>query len=66
MLSQHDKEHIGEILAGYGDWFSADLIRLICKADGGNRGKLQSVYPEHVQAYLDYYNGIETTSTPQE
>ena len=56
MISEHDKENIGEILAGYGDWFSADLIRLIAKADAQNRARLARVFPDHVQAYLDWYN----------
>jgi hypothetical protein len=53
-LSEHDKEHIGEIVAGYGDWFSAELIRLIRKADVQNRARLRTVYPEHVKAVEDW------------
>jgi len=56
MLSEHDKEHIGDIIAGYGDWFSAHLLRLIRKADKINREKLRQVFPEHVEAYERWYN----------
>lgn len=55
-ISKHDREHIPEILKGYGDWFSAMLVRLINKADLNNKEILRSVYPEHVEAYDDWYN----------
>lgn len=60
-LSDHDKERIGEILAGYGDWFSAELLRLINKADAINLWKLQQMYPEHVNAFLAWDRGEEVT-----
>lgn len=53
-LSQHDRERIDEIMGGYGDWFSARLIRLIAKADRENRELLRQVFPEHVEAYEDW------------
>ena len=55
MLSDFDRAHVGDILAGNGDWFSAELLRLIAKADTANRAKLRLGFPEHVQAYLDWY-----------
>ena len=55
-ISKHDRELIHEIVCGYGDWFSADLVRLINKADKSNTEILRSVYPEHVEAYEDWYN----------
>lgn len=55
--SQHDIAHMGDIIAGSGDWFSADLLRLIRKADGQNRERLRQVFPEHVRAFEDWYNG---------
>ncbi len=32
-LSEFDRQNIGEIVAGHGDWFSAYLLRLCAKAD---------------------------------
>jgi hypothetical protein len=46
-----------DIMAGYGDWFSAELLRLIAKADLTNRDKLRQVFPEHVEAYEKWFNG---------
>jgi len=57
MISEHDKAHIEEILRGHGTWFSADLLRLIAKADQKNQLLLAQVYPEHVEAYLEWFNG---------
>ena len=54
MLSQFDKENIQRILSGYGDWFSAQLLRLIAKSDVSNLNKLEREYPEHVKAVRDY------------
>ena len=54
-ISKHDRELIPEIVRGQGDWFSAYLIRLINKADTNNKEILRSVYPEHVEAYDDWY-----------
>jgi hypothetical protein len=54
-ISPHDAAMIGEIVAGHGDWYSCHLIRLINKADLGNRELLRQVYPEHVEAYEKWY-----------
>jgi hypothetical protein len=54
VISSYDREHIGEILAGHGDWFTAKLLRLIAKADFENRAKLRLGFPTEVQAYLDW------------
>lgn len=56
-LSNYDRYHIGDIVAGSGDWFSAVLLRLIAKADLENRELLRKVYPEHVQAYEEWHRG---------
>ena len=48
-ISAWDIEHLGEILAGRGDWFTAQLLRLILKADTSNRVKLSVVFPEEVR-----------------
>lgn len=50
-LSPHDRENIDRIMGGYGDWFSAQLIRLIAKADFENRARLRLAFPDHVEAY---------------
>ena len=56
-ISPFDRAHIGDILVGHGDWFTADLLRLIAHADGKNRAKLRAVFPDEVQAYLDWCHG---------
>lgn len=50
-LTTYDHEHMGDILAGHGNWFSAYLLRLIAKADVHNRERLRLAFPDHVQAY---------------
>ena len=57
MLSEFDKTHVGEILAGMGDWFSAQLLRLCAKADGQNLEKLRLGFPEHVEAFVRWRDG---------
>jgi len=57
VISEHDKAHMDDIMAGYGDWFSAELLRLIAKADLTNRDKLRQVFPEHLEAYEKWFNG---------
>ena len=59
MLSPHDEANIGRILGGYGDWFSAHLLRLIMKADSGNKERIRQVFPDHVAAYENYINTPE-------
>lgn len=58
MLSDYDRAHIQNILR-YPDeytWFSAQLIRLIAKADKNNRERIRSAFPEHVEAFEEWYN----------
>lgn len=66
-ISDYDRQHISDILKDYKgesfSWFSAHLIRLIAKADAGNRERLRSAFPEHVQAFEDYYHGTGDTRT---
>ena len=52
--SDFDRAHISNILNGMGDWFGADLIRLIAHADAENRERLRQVFPEHVEAYESF------------
>lgn len=56
--SDYDVENLSDILTGrLGDWFDADLFRLIRHADGENRELLRMVYPLHVRAYEQYLKG---------
>lgn len=54
MISEHDRENIDAIMKGYGDWFTAHLLRLCHKADHQNLAKIRLGFPETVQAYLDW------------
>jgi len=54
MMRDFDREHIGELIAGHGDWFTAQLLRLIAKADFENMAKLRLGFPEEVAAYLEW------------
>jgi hypothetical protein len=51
VLSDYDRDNVGKILAGEGSWFSAQLLRLVMKADLQNRERLRHVFPEHVELY---------------
>jgi hypothetical protein len=53
-ISDYDREHIGDIVAGHGDWFTAHLLRLIAKADAYNRAKLEFMYAEEVEAFEEW------------
>ena len=53
-ISDFDRHHIYEILTGEGTWFGAMLIRLIEHADRENREKLRQVYPDYVEAFLEW------------
>ena len=56
-MTEYDKENITEILHGKGTWFTANLFRLIAKADGENRVKLAKAFPEEVNAVHLYLTG---------
>ena len=62
-LSDFDRSHIGNIMEGYGDWFTARLLRLIPKADRQNRERLRKGFPEEVAAYEKWFEGKDA-STP--
>jgi len=49
-MSEYDKQNIEEILGGHGDWFTAQLLRLIAKADKANIANLRIVFPKEVEA----------------
>ncbi len=54
MISEYDRAHIADLIAGDGDWFTAQLLRLIAKADNENLAKLRLGFPEEVQAFIDW------------
>lgn len=47
-MSPYDKENIVKIVDGHGDWFTAQLLRLIAKADRVNRERIRAGFPEEV------------------
>ena len=64
MLSRFDIEHIHDIMAGHGDWFSAQLLRLIAHADLSNRNRLRGSFPNHVALYEWWYNHAHSAESP--
>ncbi len=57
-MSQYDKENLGDLLFGEGDWFTAKLLRLISKADSKNLEKLRLGFPEEVEALELWRKGL--------
>jgi hypothetical protein len=57
MISNYDKANIGNILAGEGSWFTANLLRLISKADSNNIELIRKGFPEEVAAIEIYRKG---------
>jgi hypothetical protein len=55
MISKHDIDNIDAIISGYGDWFSAQLIRLIGKADDSNRERIRAGFPAEVALWEMWY-----------
>lgn len=49
-LSKYDRKNFEAILFGEGDWFTAQLIRLVAKADLSNRDLLRKGFPAEVSA----------------
>ena len=56
VLSEYDRAHIGDIVAGHGDWFTAQIIRLCAKADMMNLERLRLEFPNEVAAYENWKN----------
>ena len=56
-MTDYDRENIGEIIHGKGTWFTANLFRLIVKADAENRRKLFNAFPEEVEVVHQYLTG---------
>lgn len=55
MLSPYDVANIESILMGEGDWFTAQILRLISKADEYNRERLRLAYPAEVALWEKWY-----------
>jgi hypothetical protein len=51
MISEYDETHMDDIMAGHGDWFTAQLLRLCAKADELNLAKLRLGFPDVVLAF---------------
>lgn len=67
MISDYDKIHIDQIIAGsLGDWFTAQLLRLCAKADGSNLERLRRGFPEEVEAYERWYRGLSQIFAEEE
>lgn len=49
--SEYDQANIHIIMNGYGDWFSARLLRLCQKADPANLERIRRGFPDHVALY---------------
>lgn len=55
-ISEYDKTHLNEIVyGGQGDWFGAQLLRLIGKADLDTREQIRAGFPDYVQAWEDWF-----------
>ncbi len=68
-ISDYDRRHVGEIVHGYGTWFTADLLRaldtLLPHADETNRARLIAAFPEEVAAYEAWARGDGDASRPE-
>lgn len=56
-ISDHDRWNVREILTGSQDWFSAKILRIYAQADPDNRRRLAAAFPNHAEAYEDWYEG---------
>ena len=56
-MSNYDKNNISSILAGEGSWFTANLLRLISKADNSNLALLRKGFPYEVACVEAYRKG---------
>lgn len=57
MISEYDETHMDDIMAGHGDWFTAQLLRLCAKADAGNLERIREGFPDVVATYEEWRNG---------
>lgn len=56
-ISKYDRENIDMIMDGYGDWFSAQLLRLCRKADLDTLEQIRQGFPDHVRLYEKWVKG---------
>jgi hypothetical protein len=56
-LSEYDRAHIGDLVAGHGDWFTARVLQLCAKADDMNLERLRLGFPNEVAAYETWKAG---------
>lgn len=66
MISDYDREHLGDIIAGHGDWFTAQLLRLMHKADSENFMKLAVSFPKEALAYTKWYETRNLAVVPSD
>lgn len=59
-LTEYDRKNIGAIMGGHGDWFTAQLLRLIAKADLHHRALLAKGFPEEVRLVKAWQRGDST------
>ena len=64
-LSQFDRDNVKPILQGHGDWFTAQLMRLVVKADINNRRLLAKGFPEEVALVEKSWGLTPTTSNAE-
>lgn len=50
-ISDYDRAHISDLVAGEGTWFTARLLRLIASADRVNRIRIGEAFPDEVEAF---------------
>lgn len=53
-ISEWDRTHVQEALLT-GDWWGADLLRLISKSDPMHTEALRAAFPSYVEAYEAWY-----------
>jgi hypothetical protein len=57
MFSDYDRTHVREIVEGEGTWFTAQLLRLIAKADDEHCARIALGFPEEVAAFEAWQRG---------
>jgi len=48
-ISEYDRTHVGEVIST-GNWWGADMLRLIKRSDQGHRTMLSICFPTYVSA----------------
>lgn len=52
-ISEYDRTHVGEVLQS-GDWWGADMLRLIKRSDQGHRAMLSIPFASYVMALEEW------------